>query len=258
MTNARLCRLSVRGCLSLLLPLRSQFCLDMLLTAHRFKIASSNYSCFCDISVDTAHVFAAGHAGFVSRTLHTGVDCRTRSRSGTAPKRLVSLASGVCSVVCRVFGRICAQAWPHAVQALSQHVEWILLPAMHLLKCLNGLARPGVLGGATASLAAALDLSPLEKAAAIGQAAFIDAKSRADELEPGRLDPCTVHGVRGWIKQGKELVRSILVGLHCAGATMWQLAPPPAAHTLHTAACVLEARAAGQASVLVQHHPRLQ
>ena len=88
----------------------------------------------------------------------------------------------------------------------------MLLPAMHLLRSLNGLGQPGML---PASLQGILELSPLERAAAVGQQAFLDAKSRADELEPGRLDPCSIHGARSWFRQCKELVRPFPYMLMC-------------------------------------------
>ena len=99
------------------------------------------------------------------------------------------------------------------VQAISVHMEWMLPPAMHLLRCLNALAQSGVL---PAPLQPMLELSPLEMAAAIGQQAFLDAKSRVDELEPGRLDPSSIHGVRGWFKQSKELVRTARIRMLCS------------------------------------------
>lgn len=88
---------------------------------------------------------------------------------------------------------------------LDAHVEWMVAPAMQLLRSLSELSQPGALEG---PLTALLHLSPLERAAAVGQQAFLDAKSRSDEVEPGRLDPCSLHGVRGWFRQTKELVRS--------------------------------------------------
>lgn len=93
------------------------------------------------------------------------------------------------------------------VQCLAEDLEWMLTPAAQLLKCLNGLSQPGSLAGDAAALQAMLELSPLEKAAAVGQSAFLNAKSRADELEPDRMDPASLHGVRGWYRQSRELVR---------------------------------------------------
>jgi hypothetical protein len=92
------------------------------------------------------------------------------------------------------------------LQALAEHIEWMVLPAMCVLQALNALSQPGVLQSRSPALQPILELSPLERAAAIGQQAFVDAKSRADELEPGRTDPNTLHSARGWFKQCKELV----------------------------------------------------
>ena len=104
------------------------------------------------------------------------------------------------------------------MQCLSAHLEWMLLPAARLLSSLSGLSQPSALGGSSAPLQAILQLSPLEKAAAIGQYAFLDAKSKADELEPDRMDPASLHGVRGWLKQSKELVRAIWLERICVAA----------------------------------------
>ena len=97
------------------------------------------------------------------------------------------------------------------MQALGEHVEWMVLPAMHLLHGLNALAQPGVLERHATGLGALLELSPLERAAAMGQQTFLEAKSRSEEVEPGRMEPHTVNAARGWLKQCKELVRS---GVH--------------------------------------------
>jgi hypothetical protein len=92
------------------------------------------------------------------------------------------------------------------LQALWEHIEWMMLPAMCLLRALNALSQPEVLQSHSPALQSLLELSSLERAAAIGQQAFLGAKSRADELEPGRTDPTTMHSTRGWFKQCKELV----------------------------------------------------
>jgi hypothetical protein len=86
-------------------------------------------------------------------------------------------------------------------------MQWMLLPAVRLHSALMGLARPEVVAGLLAAVRGVLDVSPLERASAMNQQAFLDAKNRPDEIEPGRMDPTTVHGVRGWLRQCKELVR---------------------------------------------------
>ena len=88
-------------------------------------------------------------------------------------------------------------------------MEWILLPAVRLQQCLMGLARPELRNGALASVQGVLDISPLERASCMNQQAFLEAKTRTAELEPGRMDPTSIHGVRGWIRQCKELVRCL-------------------------------------------------
>lgn len=98
-----------------------------------------------------------------------------------------------------------------SVQVIHAHMEWMLLPAVQLHQCLMGLARPDFRnGGPIAAIRGILDISPLERASCMNQQAFLEAKTRTDELEPGRMDPTSVHGVRGWIRQCKELVCS-----HC-------------------------------------------
>lgn len=94
------------------------------------------------------------------------------------------------------------------LQVINSHMEWILLPAVRLHQCLMGLARPDLRnGGPLAPVRGVLDISPLERASCMNQQAFLEAKTRTTELEPGRMDPTSIHGVRGWIRQCKELVR---------------------------------------------------
>ena len=103
------------------------------------------------------------------------------------------------------------------MQALSGHIVWMLPPAIQLHRCLLGLVQPAVLAGPLAEMQCVLDISPLERASAISQHVFLEAKTRAPELEANRMDPASVHAVRGWIRQCKELVRWPLSG-HCGVA----------------------------------------
>lgn len=93
------------------------------------------------------------------------------------------------------------------MQALSEHIEWMLPPAIQLHRCLLGLVQPAVLSGPLADIPSVLDISPLERASAISQHVFLEAKTRTPELEASRMVPTSVHAVRGWIRQCKELVR---------------------------------------------------
>lgn len=103
------------------------------------------------------------------------------------------------------------------VQVIHSHMEWMLLPAVRLHQCLMGLARPDLRnGGALTPVREILDISPLERASCMNQQAFLEAKTRTDELEPGRMDPTSIHGVRGWIRQCKELVRYTSSGVGLA------------------------------------------
>lgn len=108
------------------------------------------------------------------------------------------------------------------MQALSTHIEWMLPPAIQLHRCLLGLVQPAVLAGPLAEMRCVMDISPLERASAISQHVFLEAKNRTPELEASRLVPTSVHAVRGWIRQCKELVRpcSTLAALRrCCGGT---------------------------------------
>eukprot|EP00892_Ulva_mutabilis_P010672 jgi/Ulvmu1/7978/UM004_0211.1 len=99
-------------------------------------------------------------------------------------------------------------------EALSAHIEWMLPPAVQLHRCLQGLAQPAVLAGPLAEMASVLDISPLERASAVSQHVFLEAKTRAPELEASRMDPTSLHAVRGWIRQCKEL--ALMLIMECA------------------------------------------
>jgi hypothetical protein len=93
-------------------------------------------------------------------------------------------------------------------QVLLDHAEWMLLPALRLHRHLMALADACARDAALEQLRPVLALSPLERAVCIGQRAFLDAKARVDELDPGRQDHNTISGARGWLRQCKELVRA--------------------------------------------------
>lgn len=96
------------------------------------------------------------------------------------------------------------------VQVLSEHGEWMLVPALQLHKCLMGLSRACAWDSNLAALRPALEISPLERAVCIGQQAFLQAKAQIDIIDPNRTDPSSVSGLRGWLRQTKELVHSIM------------------------------------------------